>query len=96
MHNFVQPNVAQKFGLRVNHDRKFTVFTGNENSFLCECVYLNKIMESQGVKYKVDIFVLSLQGPHSVLGIPWLQKLRKVTHDYSYMTMELIDRVITP
>lgn len=70
MHNFMQPNVAQKSELRVNHDRKFAVFIGNENSFLCECVCLNTIMESQSVKYKVDIFVLSLQGPNLVLGMP--------------------------
>ncbi|GKE24435.1 retrotransposon-related protein, partial [Tanacetum coccineum] len=36
----------------------------------------------------VDLYVLPLKGPDVVLGIQWLQKLRKVTHHYAQQTME--------
>nr|GEW79153.1 retrovirus-related Pol polyprotein from transposon 297 family [Tanacetum cinerariifolium] len=36
----------------------------------------------------VDLLVLPIKGPDIVLGIQWLQKLGKVTHDYSTQRME--------
>ncbi|GJY92684.1 ty3-gypsy retrotransposon protein [Tanacetum coccineum] len=36
----------------------------------------------------VDLYVLPMKGPDEVLGIQWLQKLGKVTHDYAQQTME--------
>nr|GEY97125.1 retrotransposon-related protein [Tanacetum cinerariifolium] len=43
----------------------------------------------------VDLFVLPMKGPYIVFGIQWLQKLGKVTHDYSTQIMEFtwLDRV---
>nr|GEW89108.1 transposon Ty3-I Gag-Pol polyprotein [Tanacetum cinerariifolium] len=42
----------------------------------------------QGFTITVDLFVLPMQGAEVVLGIQWLQKLGKVTHDYAHQTME--------
>ncbi|GKD31964.1 reverse transcriptase [Tanacetum coccineum] len=42
----------------------------------------------QGFWMDVDLFVLPMKGPNIVLGIQWLQKLGKVTHDYFEQTME--------
>lgn len=36
----------------------------------------------------IDLYVLHMKGPDVVLGIQWLQKLGKVTHDYGEQTME--------
>ncbi|GJU22337.1 retrotransposon-related protein [Tanacetum coccineum] len=41
-----------------------------------------------GLITEVDLYVLPLKGPDVVLGIQWLQKLRKVTHHYAQQTME--------
>ncbi|GJS61506.1 retrotransposon-related protein [Tanacetum coccineum] len=46
-------------------------------------------IDIQGLRMDVDLFVLPMKGPDVVLGIQWLQKLGKVTHDYSEQTMEL-------
>ncbi|GJX95252.1 hypothetical protein Tco_0349838 [Tanacetum coccineum] len=37
---------------------------------------------------EVDLYVLPMKGPDVVLMIQWLQKLGKVTHDYSQQNME--------
>lgn len=36
----------------------------------------------------IDLYVLPMKGLDVVLGIQWLQKLGKVTHDYVEQTME--------
>nr|GEY95862.1 hypothetical protein [Tanacetum cinerariifolium] len=42
----------------------------------------------QGLSMEVDLYVLPMKGLDVVLGIQWLQKLGKVTHDYAQQTME--------
>nr|GEZ32232.1 retrotransposon-related protein [Tanacetum cinerariifolium]GEZ48312.1 retrotransposon-related protein [Tanacetum cinerariifolium]GEZ48333.1 retrotransposon-related protein [Tanacetum cinerariifolium] len=46
---------------------------------------------------EVDLYVLPMKGPDVVLGIQWLQKLGKVTHDYAQQSMEftLADKTYT-
>nr|GFA23897.1 retrotransposon-related protein [Tanacetum cinerariifolium] len=44
----------------------------------------------QGLALEVDLYVLPKKRPDAVLGIQWLQKLGKVTHDYVEQTMEFI------
>ncbi|GKA43575.1 reverse transcriptase [Tanacetum coccineum] len=46
------------------------------------------ITDIQGLRMDVDLYVLPMKGPDIVLGIQWLQKLGKVTHDYLIKTME--------
>ncbi|GJX68530.1 hypothetical protein Tco_0304257 [Tanacetum coccineum] len=41
-----------------------------------------------GLAIELDIYVLLMKGPEVVLGIQWLQKLGKVTHDYAHQTMK--------
>ncbi|GJY66637.1 retrotransposon-related protein, partial [Tanacetum coccineum] len=45
-------------------------------------------LHMQGLKIVVDLYVFPMQGPDVVLGIHWLQKLGKVTHDYAQQIME--------
>ncbi|GJT05145.1 retrotransposon-related protein [Tanacetum coccineum] len=47
-------------------------------------------LEIQGLRIDVDLYVLPIKGLDIVLGIQWLQKLGKVTHDYSQQTMEFM------
>ncbi|GKC25400.1 retrotransposon-related protein [Tanacetum coccineum] len=42
----------------------------------------------QGMSMEFDLYVLPMKGPDVVLGIQWLQKLCKVTHDYAQQTLE--------
>ena len=42
----------------------------------------------QGHEFRLDFFVLPIEGPEVVLGIQWLQRLGRVSTDYSEMTME--------
>ncbi|GKD28073.1 reverse transcriptase domain-containing protein [Tanacetum coccineum] len=45
-------------------------------------------IDIQGLRMDVDLYVLPRKGPDIVLSIQWLQKLGKVTQDYSMQTME--------
>ena len=42
----------------------------------------------QGYAFTLDLFVLPIEGPDVVLGIQWLQRLGRVSHDYAAMTMD--------
>nr|GEU60912.1 hypothetical protein [Tanacetum cinerariifolium] len=46
------------------------------------------LIDNGRLRMDVDLLVLPIKGPDIVLGIQWLQKLGKVTHDYSTQTME--------
>ncbi|GKB72377.1 ty3-gypsy retrotransposon protein [Tanacetum coccineum] len=61
---------------------------GSGESLLCENVCSGVTLHMQGLKIVVDLYVLPMQGPDVVLGIHWLQKLGKVTHDYTQQIME--------
>lgn len=45
----------------------------------------------------LDLFVLPIEGPNVVLGIQWLQRLGRVSHDYSALSMEFSweDKLVT-
>ncbi|GKD35378.1 retrotransposon-related protein [Tanacetum coccineum] len=45
-------------------------------------------IDIQGLRMDVDLYVLPMKGLDIVLGKQWLQKLGKVTNDYSTQTME--------
>nr|GEW78671.1 ribonuclease H-like domain, reverse transcriptase, RNA-dependent DNA polymerase [Tanacetum cinerariifolium] len=57
-------------------------------TLLCENMCTQVAIDIQGLLMEVDFYVLLMTGPDLVLGIQWLQKLGKVTHDYSKQTME--------
>ena len=42
----------------------------------------------QGTFFTVDLFVLPIEGPNVVLEIQWLQRLGRVYHDYSALSMD--------
>ncbi|KAJ9542329.1 hypothetical protein OSB04_028835 [Centaurea solstitialis] len=86
-HNFVQPSLVEKLKLPITPTKPFHVSIGS-GALLCDhvCALVNLTM--QGLTINVALFVLPFEGPEVVLGIQWLQKLCKVTHDYAHQTME--------
>ena len=42
----------------------------------------------QGMTFIVDLLILPIEGTDVVFSIQWLQKLGKVSHNYSALTME--------
>ncbi|CAA0814232.1 Unknown protein [Striga hermonthica] len=87
-HNFIRPEVAQKLNLEVKNNIPFRVYVGNGEALVCrhKCVGLE--LDLQGTKFLTELYVLPIRGPEIVLGMPWLQELGKVIHDYKQMTME--------
>ncbi|GJS03981.1 ty3-gypsy retrotransposon protein [Tanacetum coccineum] len=55
----------------------------------CTLLWIIEVtIDIQGLRMDVDLYVLPMKGLDIVLGKQWLQKLGKVTHDYSTQTME--------
>ncbi|GJV60973.1 ATP-dependent DNA helicase PIF1-like protein [Tanacetum coccineum] len=94
-YNFVQPGVVERMQLSITGTKPFKVYIGSGETLLCENMCARVPIDIQGLRVDVDLFVLPMKGPDIVLGIQWLQKLGKVTHDYSMQTMEFtwLDRV---
>ncbi|GJS40578.1 ty3-gypsy retrotransposon protein [Tanacetum coccineum] len=87
-HNFVQPGVVERMQLPISGTKPFKVYIGSGETLLCENMCTQVAIDIQGLRMEVDLYVLPMKGPDLVLGIQWLQKLGKVTHDYSKQTME--------
>lgn len=86
-HNFIQPSLAEKLKLGVKPIKTFRVFIGNSDSLNCSLICPNVQVELQGKVFYVDLHVLKIKGPDSIFGIPWLQGLGKIEHDYTRMEM---------
>ncbi|GJS49281.1 ty3-gypsy retrotransposon protein [Tanacetum coccineum] len=87
-HNFVQPGVVERMQLPVTATKPFKVYIGSGETLLCENICSKVLLKMQGLSVEVDLYVLPMKGPDVVLGIQWLQKLGKVTHDYAQQSME--------
>ncbi|GJS33671.1 retrotransposon-related protein [Tanacetum coccineum] len=87
-HNFVRPDIVEQMQLPIHTTKAFKVYIGNEESLLCENCCPQVTLSMQGLSMEFDLYVLPMKGPDVVLGIQWLQKLGKVTHDYAQQTME--------
>ena len=87
-HNFIKPVLAERLGLPIQPTTHFWVYIGNGDFLVCQlyCPQVNFTM--QGYTFTLDLFVLPIEGSDVVLGIQWLQRLGKVSHDYAAMTMD--------
>nr|GEV52537.1 hypothetical protein [Tanacetum cinerariifolium] len=81
------PRSLQLWG-KIGTTEAFKVYIGSGETLLCENVCSRVTLHMQGLEVEVDLYVLPMQGPDVVLGIHWLQKLGKVTHDYAQQIME--------
>nr|GEX04519.1 hypothetical protein [Tanacetum cinerariifolium] len=89
-HNFLQQEVLEKMKLPITTMKQFKVYIGSGETLVCENLCSHVKLDIQGLSMEVDLYVLSMKGSNIVLGIQWLQKLGKVTHDYLQQTMEFI------
>ncbi|GJT02811.1 retrotransposon-related protein [Tanacetum coccineum] len=81
--------VLSTYGERlVKSSKPFKVYIGIGEMLLCEIICSRITLSMQGLIMEVDLYVLPMKGPDVVLGIQWLQKLGKVTHDCAQQTME--------
>ncbi|XP_015387832.1 uncharacterized protein LOC107177859 [Citrus sinensis] len=87
-HNFIKPALAERLGLAIQPTTNFRVYIGNGDFLVCKQVCPQANLTMQGSAFIVDLFILPIEGIDVVLGIQWLQKLGKVFHDYSALTME--------
>ncbi|GJU99727.1 major facilitator superfamily domain protein [Tanacetum coccineum] len=83
-------SVVEWMKLDVSITKPFKVYIGSGETLLCENICSKVGRNMQGLAVGVDLYVLPRKGPDVVLGIQWLQKLGKVTHDYVERTMEFI------
>ncbi|GJZ53954.1 ty3-gypsy retrotransposon protein, partial [Tanacetum coccineum] len=87
-HNFVRPDVVERMCLPIKVINAFKVYIGSGETLMCESLCSQVTSRMQGLTMEIDLSVLPIQGPNVVLGIQWLQKLGKVTHDYAQQTMK--------
>ncbi|VFQ69512.1 unnamed protein product [Cuscuta campestris] len=87
-HNFIHPSVAERLALVIHPVSPFRVYVGNGDSLRCSYSCPQAALLFQGNLFSIDLYLLEIHGPNIVLGVQWLQMLRKVTHDYAKMTME--------
>ncbi|GJS53891.1 retrotransposon-related protein [Tanacetum coccineum] len=87
-YNFVQPGILERMHLPVQTTKAFKVYIGSKESSLCKNMCSQVTLSMQGLVTEVDLYVLLIKGLDVVLGILWLQKLGKVTHDYAKQSME--------
>ncbi|XP_024955869.1 uncharacterized protein LOC112498643 [Citrus sinensis] len=87
-HNFIKPALAERLGLSIQPTVKFRVYIGNGDFLMCKYFCPHVALTMQGTVFTVDLFVLPIEGPDIVLGIQWLQLLRRVYHDYSALSMD--------
>ncbi|GJS00635.1 reverse transcriptase [Tanacetum coccineum] len=87
-HNFVQPGVVERMHLPITCMKAFKVYVGGGETLLCKNMCIQVTIDIQGLHMDLDLYVLPRKGPDIALGIQCLQKLCKVTHDYSMQIME--------
>ncbi|GJW36644.1 putative reverse transcriptase domain-containing protein [Tanacetum coccineum] len=73
--------------LPVQTTKAFKVYIRSGETLLCKKLCTQVKLGMQWLAIEVDLYVLPMQGPDVVLGIQWLQKLGKVTHDYTLQTI---------
>jgi len=87
-HNFVNPNVMKRVGMRGSEIEPFDVRVANGEKLQCGEVVNDVKMNVQGVRVVADLHVLAVVGLDVVLGNAWLRGLGRVLHNYEDMIIE--------
>ncbi|XP_061348070.1 uncharacterized protein LOC133293510 [Gastrolobium bilobum] len=87
-HNFIRKQLACELKLPMTRAKKMRVFLGNGEFLVADRKCLNVPIVLQGHLFTVDLWVLELIELSVVLGMPWLEKLGRVTHNYVRRSME--------
>ncbi|XP_061369307.1 uncharacterized protein LOC133312169 [Gastrolobium bilobum] len=88
--NFIQKQLALELQLSITKVKKLRVYLGNGEVLVIDRKCLNVPIELQGVQFSVDLWLLELSDLQIILGMPWLEKLGRVTHDYMRGSMEFV------
>ncbi|KAJ1441922.1 Aspartic peptidase domain superfamily [Sesbania bispinosa] len=89
-HNFVQDRVAKFLGLSRSPMPLMKVIVGSGAKLTCSqvCDVVDIII--QGHSFKVDLYVLVVDGYDVILGAQWLKQLGPVIMDYEQLTMKFV------
>ncbi|XP_061360228.1 uncharacterized protein LOC133304232 [Gastrolobium bilobum] len=85
--NFITPRIANHLHLTLLAIQPFKVHVGNRDSLTCAALCQSVPVDIQGHQFKMDLFVLELQGADTVLGVQWLASLGPILTDYNLLTM---------
>ncbi|KAF8369296.1 hypothetical protein HHK36_032691 [Tetracentron sinense] len=87
-HNFLNPNIARKEGLKVIKSGCFEVAVANGDQVPClgRCMGVRLVI--QGVPISAEFYLLDLGGCNAMLGAQWLQQLGPITWDFAHLTMK--------
>ncbi|XP_061369967.1 uncharacterized protein LOC133312735 [Gastrolobium bilobum] len=80
--------LASKLSLPISHSHRIRVFLGNGDVMFSEKKCLKVPLLIQGHLFVCDLWLLELSDIDIILGMPWLERLGKVTHDYMRRSME--------
>ncbi|GKA26410.1 retrovirus-related pol polyprotein from transposon 297 family protein [Tanacetum coccineum] len=61
-HNFIRPDVVEKLCLPTHFTKVFKVYIGRGETLLCENMCAHVASEIQGLRIKVDLYVLMMKG----------------------------------
>ena len=84
-HNFVNPNVMKRVGMRGSEIESFDVMVANGEKLQCGKVVKINVQEARMV---ADLPILAVVDLNMILGNAWLRGLGRVLHNYEDMTME--------
>ncbi|CAA0840420.1 Unknown protein, partial [Striga hermonthica] len=87
-HNFINADLSQKLNLPTTRIEPFEVRVANGERLQCTESFCKVPIMFQGVVVEADPYALPLVGPDVVLGVQWLEGLRRVTTDYRTRVME--------
>ncbi|KAK8952198.1 hypothetical protein KSP39_PZI004863 [Platanthera zijinensis] len=91
-HNFIHSEVAQRVGHEVDRATTFHVMVADGSKLQCEVVMKGVELQIQGYSGRTDVYLLLIRGSDMVLGVQWIQQLRRVTFDWEQMTMEFLQQ----
>ena len=86
--NFIQEGLVTKLGLLNVPAKRFKVYMGNGQSFLCDHMCSSIPLILQGHEFVIDLYVLPIWGLDITLGMQWLRTLGPCVHDHEALTME--------
>lgn len=90
-HNFLDPLIAKKAGLKIGNDQLIEVRVANGDRMSSEGMEEGLDLKVQGNQFVTDFFLLPLGGCDVVLGMQWLRTLGPVLWDFNSLTMSFKD-----
>ncbi|KAK8916726.1 hypothetical protein KSP39_PZI022713 [Platanthera zijinensis] len=81
---------ARKVGQQIDTGAAFQVMVADGSKLQCQGMLKAVELRMQEYVGCTDVYLLPIRGSDMVLGVQWLQQLRRVTFDWDQMTMEFM------